>query len=106
MKYPSNVKNTLLANNRETVNNAKEEKNNSIFKKIETVQPFFVRRLPMWKRTLDIIGSLLGLIILTPLFLAIAILIKVVSPGPVFFKQTRIGHGCKEFNFWKFIKIF
>jgi lipopolysaccharide/colanic/teichoic acid biosynthesis glycosyltransferase len=73
-----------------------------LFKKIETIEPFFVRRIPAWKRTLDIFGSFWGLIIFSPVFLVIAILIKIVSPGPVFFKQTRIGYGAKEFNFWKF----
>ena len=94
--------NTCLADNVEANSSAEETKLYSFFKKIETVEPFFVRRIPVWKRTLDIVGSSLGLIILAPLFLAIALLIKIVSPGPVFFKQTRIGYGCKEFNFWKF----
>lgn len=69
---------------------------------IDTIEPFFVRKIPAWKRTLDICGSFFGLIIFSPLFLAIGILIKIVSPGPVFFRQTRIGYGAKEFNFWKF----
>ena len=51
---------------------------------------------------MDIFGSLFGLIILSPVFLAVAILIKIVSPGPVFFKQTRIGYGGREFKMWKF----
>jgi lipopolysaccharide/colanic/teichoic acid biosynthesis glycosyltransferase len=102
MKNFSNIRNNLLSGEYEIENSGEEEKHYSLFKKIETIEPFFVRRVPVWKRTLDIFGSFLGLILFSPLFLVIAILIKVVSPGPAFFKQTRIGYGAKEFNFWKF----
>jgi lipopolysaccharide/colanic/teichoic acid biosynthesis glycosyltransferase len=67
-----------------------------------SLQPFYVRKIPVWKRAMDITGSLIGLIILIPLFLFISFLIKIVSPGPVFFKQDRIGYGGKIFTFWKF----
>ena len=101
MKDFSTLENTSLDAKYETDSTADEGKIYSLFKKIETIEPFFVRRIPLWKRTLDIFGSFFGLIMLAPLFLVIAILIKIVSPGPVFFKQTRIGYGAKEFNFWK-----
>ncbi|HQO77092.1 MAG TPA: sugar transferase [Thermodesulfobacteriota bacterium] len=58
--------------------------------------------LPIWKRSVDIIGSSCGLLLLSPLFLLVAILIKAVSPGPVFYKQKRIGYLGKPFTFWKF----
>jgi lipopolysaccharide/colanic/teichoic acid biosynthesis glycosyltransferase len=51
---------------------------------------------------MDVVGALVGLIVLSPLFLLIAILIKVVSRGPVFFSQERIGHGGKHFTCLKF----
>jgi len=102
MKDFSTLEDTSLAGKYEIDSTSEEGKVYSLFKKIETIEPFFVRRIPAWKRTLDIFGSFFGLIILSPLFLVVAILIKVVSPGPVFFKQTRIGYGAKEFNFWKF----
>ncbi len=54
------------------------------------------------KRFLDIVGASVGLIVLSPLFLLLAVFIKIVSPGPVFFKQQRIGAGGKPFLFWKF----
>jgi lipopolysaccharide/colanic/teichoic acid biosynthesis glycosyltransferase len=57
--------------------------------------------LSVGQRGLDIIGSLLGLVVLSPVFLAAAVLIKLVSPGPVFFKQLRIGQGGKPFLLWK-----
>jgi lipopolysaccharide/colanic/teichoic acid biosynthesis glycosyltransferase len=55
-----------------------------------------------WKRMLDILGALAGLILLSPLFLFLTIFIKVVSPGPVFFKQKRVGYMGKPFTLWKF----
>ncbi len=58
--------------------------------------------LPLWKRSLDIFGSFAGLMILAPLFAAVALLIKIVSPGPVFFTQTRVGRFGKTFQFYKF----
>lgn len=54
------------------------------------------------KRTIDVILSLLGLIILSPFFLIIAVFIKIDSRGPVFFKQKRIGIHKKYFNILKF----
>lgn len=54
------------------------------------------------KRLFDIIFSLFGLIILLPIFLIIAIAIKIDSNGPVFFKQTRVGKNGKEFKILKF----
>lgn len=55
------------------------------------------------KRTIDIVGSLVGLILLSPLFIIIAILIKWEDPkGSVFFYQTRIGKDEKPFRMYKF----
>jgi len=54
------------------------------------------------KRWLDIIGSLLGLLILTPVMLITAALVKYGSPGPVIFKQTRLGYQGVPFTFYKF----
>src|ERR1039458_4206237 len=54
------------------------------------------------KRMMDILGSALALIMCTPLFLIIALAIKVSSKGPVFFRQQRIGQHGKRFMFLKF----
>jgi len=56
----------------------------------------------MLKRILDIFWSAIGLIVLSPLFAIIAILIKIDSPGSVFFKQERIGKDGKPFYPYKF----
>lgn len=54
------------------------------------------------KRTMDIVSSLVGLILLSPLFLLLAILIKLDSKGPIIFKQIRIGKNSKPFYIYKF----
>src|SRR5207253_3977483 len=54
------------------------------------------------KRTLDLIGSALLLAILAPIMLAIGALIRRDSPGPVFFRQTRLGIDMHEFTLLKF----
>jgi lipopolysaccharide/colanic/teichoic acid biosynthesis glycosyltransferase len=68
----------------------------------EHIELFFIDEIPIWKRLLDIIGSSLLLIALSPVFLMLSIYIKSVSPGPAFFKQTRIGYKGVPFVFWKF----
>lgn len=55
-----------------------------------------------WKRLIDIILSFLGGIILLPVFLIIALAIVIDDPGPVFFKQKRVGKGKKLFWLHKF----
>jgi lipopolysaccharide/colanic/teichoic acid biosynthesis glycosyltransferase len=54
------------------------------------------------KRLLDIVVSLVGLICLLPLMLLVAVLIKLDSSGPVFFRQERIGRGFRPFQILKF----
>ena len=54
------------------------------------------------KRTLDIVGSLAGIVITSPIMLIVAILIKVTSPGPVIFKQERVGLHNRPFQMYKF----
>ena len=54
------------------------------------------------KRVLDFILSLIGLVVLSPVLLIIALIIKMTSPGPVFFKQKRLGKNKTYFNILKF----
>jgi lipopolysaccharide/colanic/teichoic acid biosynthesis glycosyltransferase len=54
------------------------------------------------KRVIDIAGSLSALILLSPLFVLLALLVKCTSPGPVFFKQKRLGLMGRQFDFLKF----
>ena len=54
------------------------------------------------KRIFDIVASGFGLIVLSPLFLILAIWIKLDSKGPVFYRQVRVGRGNKDFRIFKF----
>lgn len=54
------------------------------------------------KRVLDLVAATMGLLIAAPLAAVVALLIKFSSPGPVLFKQIRIGRNSKEFMFYKF----
>ena len=54
------------------------------------------------KRMLDVILSLCGVVLLSPVFLILAVWIKLDSPGPVFFKQKRVGKHKTYFNILKF----
>lgn len=58
------------------------------------------------KRALDITGSLTLLLVLAPALLVIAALVKLTSPGPIFFRQVRVGRGAKLFTMLKFRTMF
>ncbi|MCI7090072.1 MAG: sugar transferase [Prevotella sp.] len=63
-------------------------------------------KIPLWKRLFDIVFSLLGIIILSPVFIITAIAIKLESKGPVLFKSKRVGTNYTIFNFLKFRSMF
>jgi exopolysaccharide biosynthesis polyprenyl glycosylphosphotransferase len=54
------------------------------------------------KRMMDLVGAGVGLVVLSPLFLAIALAIKLDSRGPVFYRQSRVGRGGRQFRMVKF----
>ncbi len=54
------------------------------------------------KRLTDIVGSLFGLVILSPLLLIVALLVKITSPGPIFYGQERMTQDGVIFKMWKF----
>ncbi|MEW6637424.1 MAG: undecaprenyl-phosphate galactose phosphotransferase WbaP, partial [Actinomycetota bacterium] len=54
------------------------------------------------KRAIDLFGVIVGGMLISPVLLALAVLIKLDSPGPVFFSQTRVGAQGREFRCWKF----
>jgi exopolysaccharide biosynthesis polyprenyl glycosylphosphotransferase len=56
----------------------------------------------LMKRTFDIVGSLVLLILLSPLFAVVAVLIKLTSPGTMFFAQKRVGLNKRQFTMYKF----
>lgn len=59
-----------------------------------------------WKRVLDIVGSLGLILILSPVLIVIAMLVKVSSAGPVVYKQARIGRKGDAFPFYKFRSMY
>jgi exopolysaccharide biosynthesis polyprenyl glycosylphosphotransferase len=79
-----------------------------VVQSVAGVPLLYVRRAGMdrlqqtLKRTLDIAGSFAGLLLLSPLLIAVALWIKRDSPGPVFFRQVRVGRDEEPFTCWKF----
>jgi len=77
-------------------------------KMIEEIPTVRFKSLPIFginfllKRLLDAIASVLILIIISPILLLIAILVKKSSPGPIFYKQDRVGLKGRRFQVWKF----
>jgi lipopolysaccharide/colanic/teichoic acid biosynthesis glycosyltransferase len=68
----------------------------------------YLRKSTVWllsKRVFDIVVATIGLVIAAPLFLGIALAIKRDSPGPVFFRQVRVGRKRRPFAMWKFRKM-
>lgn len=68
----------------------------------DKIDSLFIYKMPLWKRTLDLIVASAFLLVISPILLLVCIYIKLVSPGPVFFKQTRIGYEGYPFIFYKF----
>jgi lipopolysaccharide/colanic/teichoic acid biosynthesis glycosyltransferase len=54
------------------------------------------------KRAFDMVASAVVLVIGAPLYLCIALLVRIISPGPVLFRQTRVGRGGQPFTMFKF----
>lgn len=63
-------------------------------------------RIPMWKRTFDIIFSSIAIILLSPIFLLTALAIRMESKGPILFKSKRVGTNYRIFDFLKFRSMF
>jgi lipopolysaccharide/colanic/teichoic acid biosynthesis glycosyltransferase len=58
--------------------------------------------LPWWKRAMDVTGALVGIVALSPVMIAIAAAVKLTSPGPILYRQRRIGYLGREFLIYKF----
>lgn len=56
----------------------------------------------MIKRMVDIVGSLVGIVVFSPVMLVTAVIIKITSPGPLIFKQERVGLHNRPFQMYKF----
>jgi lipopolysaccharide/colanic/teichoic acid biosynthesis glycosyltransferase len=71
-------------------------------KPVEAMEPLFLVKTPLAKRAVDVVGAVVGLMLLSPLMLAVAAIVKWTSPGPVFYTQLRSGQGGKPFLMYKF----
>ena len=69
---------------------------------IEELEPHILFRIPPWKRAIDIVGSLVAILLLSPLLLLVVLFIRIVSPGSILFRQNRVGYHGKMFTMWKF----
>lgn len=87
------------SSSKDKLNNAKfsDEVESLVSKKSEII-PF---KTPIVKRVFDIVVSLTVLILLSPLLLLVMVLIKLESPGPVFYISKRVGTGYQVFDFYK-----
>lgn len=80
----------------------------TLFEELAGIPMVFFKGNPLFgmnlavKRSMDILLSAVGLLLLAPFFAIIAILIKLESAGPVIFKQQRVGKGLKPFTCYKF----
>ena len=54
------------------------------------------------KRALDVLASMLGLLVLSPVFVIVGFSVKLMSPGPLFYRQIRLGKGGRQFQILKF----
>jgi exopolysaccharide biosynthesis polyprenyl glycosylphosphotransferase len=69
---------------------------------VSMVLGFLRRTYSLIKRIGDIAGAFIGLVLTAPLMLAAAVLVKVTSPGPIFYSQIRVGKDGKTFRMYKF----
>ncbi len=69
---------------------------------VSATPTYYQFRLPWWKRSIDIAVSLSALLLLSPLLLVVAVLIKLDSRGPILYKSARAGANFRIFNMYKF----
>ena len=69
---------------------------------VHAMERLFVRPLPIWKRLMDLLGGVFGLMFFLPVMLVAGVGIKLFTPGPLYFKQVRRGLGGRPFVMYKF----
>ena len=67
---------------------------------------FTVKGAYFCKRLFDILGSIFILMVLSPVFIATALLVKLDSPGPIIYRQLRVGRDGRHFSFYKFRSMY
>lgn len=83
-----------------------ERKKDVLYTNQPSEQQILRFKIPLWKRTFDIIFSSISLILLSPIFLLTAIAIKLESRGPVWYKSKRVGSNYVIFDFLKFRSMY
>lgn len=86
----------------ELIRNSKTKSESKEKNLIEETEGQMLTRTPFWKRVFDIVISLSAILLLSPLLLVIAIVVKATSRGPVIYKSKRAGRGFRVFTFFKF----
>ncbi len=69
---------------------------------VREANEMYTFRMPLWKRTFDILASGSALLLLSPLFIATAAAVRLSGPGPVIYKSKRVGSNYRVFDFLKF----
>ena len=82
------------------------ERENILFNSEEPKHKILRFKIPIWKRSFDIIFSLISIIILSPIFILTIIAIRLESKGPILFKSKRVGTNYTIFDFLKFRSMF
>ena len=77
---------------RKKINRAAGRSRLNAIRKTFSLEPHTFNEFPVWKRGLDIFGSLIGILLMAPFMAVIAMTIKLTSRGSVIYKQARIGH--------------
>lgn len=79
---------------------------NQLINDLVTKRPLLKFKIPLWKRTFDIVFASCALILLSPVFLITAIAIYIESPGKVWYTSKRVGANYKIFDFLKFRSMY
>jgi len=68
--------------------------------------PLGTYEIPIWKRCFDILFSLSAIVILSPILIVVAAMIRIESPGPIIYKSKRVGSNYEIFDFYKFRSMY
>lgn len=101
-KEPTSLGNNFIQHDSVTTNSKSYIPNTHGYDIEQDLELLASDNVPFWKRSMDMVLSAAGLVALSPLLVLIAVAIKLSSPGPVFFKQERIGVRRRPFTFLKF----
>jgi lipopolysaccharide/colanic/teichoic acid biosynthesis glycosyltransferase len=93
-------KDALIAPTLEVVRHPRSQRD------VQDLAPIFIDPLPWTRRVIDVVIAAVALVLLSPVFLLLALLIKLDTPGPVFFVKKRAGLGGAPFKFIKFRSMY